>query len=206
MPAARFDDLSGPFGDGFELVEPRGVVEAHAAGEVREALARVEAAVAGGLWAAGFVAYEAAPGLDPGLAVRPRAAAGEAFDGLPLVAFGLFAGRRAAPSDDPAAQPAAEPAPYRVGTWRPSSSPATHAAAVEEIHRRIAAGDTYQVNHTFRLRAPFAGDAAAFYRDLGAAQGGAHCGFLDLGRFAVLCASPELFFELDGDRLLTRPM
>jgi para-aminobenzoate synthetase / 4-amino-4-deoxychorismate lyase len=203
MARARFDDLSGPLGAGFELVAPRGVVEAREPGEVREVLARVEAAVAGGLWAAGFVAYEAAPGLDAGLAVRARPAAGAAFDELPLVWFGLFAERREAALAEP--EEAAGPAPA-APDWRPSVGGAAHAAAVDEIHRRIAAGDTYQVNHTFRLRAPWAGDAAALYRHLAWAQRGAHCGFLDLGRFAVCCASPELFFELDGDGLLTRPM
>jgi para-aminobenzoate synthetase/4-amino-4-deoxychorismate lyase len=201
MLTARFDDLSTPAGGaGFELVEPRGGVVAHAPGEVRPALERVEAAVAGGLWAAGFVAYEAAPGLDPGLAVSARPAAGEPFAELPLVAFGLFAERR------PMAAGEGEAGGYSVGDWRPSISRPAYEAAVAEIQRRIAAGDTYQVNHTFRLRAPFAGDPLGLYLDLARAQGAAYAGRLDLGRFDVLCASPELFFELDGDRLTTRPM
>ncbi|HEX2163781.1 MAG TPA: chorismate-binding protein [Thermoanaerobaculia bacterium] len=198
MRAARFDDFRPAGCGGFELVGAAGEVVAREAGEVREALARVERAVAGGLWAAGFVAYEAAPGLDPGLAVRLREA-GDSFAGLPLVAFGLFRARREVANRDVGGG-------CQVGEWRPSLAPERHAAAVAEIQRRIAAGDTYQVNHTFRLRARFDGDPGGLYRDLGRAQGGAFAAHLDLGRFHVVCASPELFFELEGDRLVTRPM
>jgi para-aminobenzoate synthetase / 4-amino-4-deoxychorismate lyase len=37
-------------------------------------------------------------------------------------------------------------------------------------------------------------------------QRGAHNAYLDTGRFVVASASPELFFELRGDRILMRPM
>jgi para-aminobenzoate synthetase / 4-amino-4-deoxychorismate lyase len=201
MRAARFDDFASPEGESFELVEPRETVTASTPEEVAPALARVEAAVAGGLWAAGFVAYEAAPGLDPGLAVRSRPPAGAPFADLPLVAFGLFGGRRRLTE---ATRGAA--ATYRVGTWRPTVSRAAYDAALAAVQERIAAGDTYQVNLTFRLRAPFAGDPLALYLDLARAQGGAYASRLDLGAFDLLCASPELFFEIDGERLTTRPM
>lgn len=244
MRSARFDDLSGPRGAGFELLEPRGSVVARSADEVRGALERVEAAVAGGLWAAGFVAYEAAPGSSPELTVRPPPPAGAPFAQLPLVAFGLFGGRRELPAatagnaeggtaaasgdatagggrdgggppvddegaggtpNDPA-HVATGGAAYRFGEWRPSVARAGYDAAIATVHARIAAGDTYQVNLTFPLRAPFYGDSLALYLDLARAQGGAYAGRLDLGGFEVLCASPELFFEVDGERLVTRPM
>ncbi|HJS27873.1 MAG TPA: bifunctional anthranilate synthase component I family protein/class IV aminotransferase, partial [Actinomycetota bacterium] len=70
----------------------------------------------------------------------------------------------------------------------------------------IAAGHTYQVNYTLRLRAQIAGEARGFYRDLALAQRGGYAAFLDLGRYRVLSASPELFFRIDGERITTRPM
>ena len=48
-----------------------------------------EAAAARGLWAAGFVAYEAAPGLDPSLTVAGRRP-DDPFAKLPLAWFALF--------------------------------------------------------------------------------------------------------------------
>src|SRR5207344_3091392 len=77
---------------------------------------------------------------------------------------------------------------------------------VERIRELIAAGHTYQVNHTIRLRAMIQGDERGFYRDLCLAQRGGYAAFLDLGRFRVLSASPELFFRIDGERITTRPM
>ena len=71
MLEARFDDLTGA-SPSFRLVEPVGVLEATRAGEVVAMLDAAEAATGRGLWVAGFVSYEAAPGLDPALVVRDR--------------------------------------------------------------------------------------------------------------------------------------
>nr|MBA3569390.1 chorismate-binding protein [Pyrinomonadaceae bacterium] len=38
------------------------------------------------------------------------------------------------------------------------------------------------------------------------AQGADYCAYLDLGRYKVLCISPELFFERRGDSIKTKPM
>ncbi|MFI5393699.1 MAG: aminodeoxychorismate synthase, component I, partial [Myxococcota bacterium] len=82
MLDARFDDLTGAE-PSFRLVEPVGVLEATRPDEVPGILAAAEASAARGLWVAGFLAYEAAPGLDASLAVRARAP-GDAFEQLPL--------------------------------------------------------------------------------------------------------------------------
>jgi para-aminobenzoate synthetase/4-amino-4-deoxychorismate lyase len=50
------------------------------------------------------------------------------------------------------------------------------------------------------------GDPFLLYRDLALGQRGAYNAHLDLGRFAVASASPELFFERRGDAVLLRPM
>ena len=74
------------------------------------------------------------------------------------------------------------------------------------IHEHIAAGDTYQVNYTYRLRAPWAGDPLERFAALARAQRSRYAAFLDAGRFAVLSASPELCFRLEDDLLTCRPM
>jgi hypothetical protein len=88
MLEARFDDLTGA-SPSFRLVEPVGVLEATRAGEVVATIEAAEAAAGRGLWVAGFVAYEAAPGLDPALVVRSRDA-DDPFAALPLVWFAMF--------------------------------------------------------------------------------------------------------------------
>lgn len=184
------------------FAEPVAVLAAASLDEVRpviaEAAARVEAE---GLFAAGFLAYEAAPAFDPALAAHPAAPA----TAPPLAWFALF--RRAepvaglfAPSDD------AGGGGYTLGRWRPSLGAAGYRRAITAIKGEIARGETYQVNFTYRLTARFAGDPRALTGDLVAAQRSRWGAYLDLGRFAICSASPELFFALDGDRLSARPM
>ena len=173
-----------------------GEVRADSHARVPGALEEVEGAVAGGLHAAGFVTYEAAPGLDEAMRTRPPGT-------LPLLWFGLFSERREACRDLPPSRPAGSCA---AGSWTPSMGRAAYAAAVEEIHRYIVAGDTYQVNFTTRMRAPVAGDFLALHNDICAAQRSGYCAFIDIGSHAVLSASPELFFSLGEGRLRARPM
>lgn len=80
-------------------------------------------------------------------------------------------------------------------------------AALKRIRDYIEAGDTYQVNYTYRLRFDAYGEPLALYRRLRARQPvpyGALIGLPD-GR-AVLSLSPELFVRNDGGRLTVRPM
>ena len=91
MIEARFDDLT-PGGASFRLVGPVGVFEARRPDEVADVLEAAESSSQRGLWVGGFVAYEAAPGLDPALEVRAREP-GDPMADLPLAWFALFEGR-----------------------------------------------------------------------------------------------------------------
>jgi para-aminobenzoate synthetase/4-amino-4-deoxychorismate lyase len=79
--------------------------------------------------------------------------------------------------------------------------------ALERIHDYIAAGDTYQVNYTYRLRFDAFGSLFALYARLRARQPvpyGALVALPDGG--ALLSLSPELFVRHVGGQLLARPM
>jgi para-aminobenzoate synthetase / 4-amino-4-deoxychorismate lyase len=197
----RFDDLGPASGRSFHLLDPVGTIEARRTNEVAGALSAVEAATERGLWAGGFVSYEAAPGLDSALSVRARGPE-DPFSDLPLLWFALF--EDVAEVELP--RPAAEEAGAPLDAWVPSIDRERFDAAIAEIRERIAAGDTYQVNYTLRLRAGIEGDERGLYRDLCLAQRGSYASYLNLGRYRVLSASPELFFRIDADRITTRPM
>ncbi|ABB33225.1 para-aminobenzoate synthase, subunit I [Geobacter metallireducens RCH3] len=165
--------------------------------EVIPALKRVEEAAAQGLHAAGFVSYEAAAGLGTGLATHSPGP-------LPLVWFGVFENRLGiAPR-----LPSAAECGVACGTsgWETTLSPEAYQGAVERTKEYIAAGDTYQVNFTFSQRFAFTGNPAAYFGDLCRAQNAPFCAHLDTGRFQILSASPELFFELRHGVLTCRPM
>ncbi len=201
MLEARFDDLTGA-SPSFRLVGPVGVLEATRAGEVVATIEAAEAAAGRGLWVAGFVAYEAAPGLDPVLVVRDRDP-GDPFAALPLAWFAMF--ERAEETTLPLPRDEGV-APAPQGTWVPTTTGERYETSVDRIRELIAAGETYQVNHTMRLRSRVEGDPRGLYRDLCYAQRGAFAAYLDLGRFRILSASPELFLELRDGAIVTRPM
>ncbi|MCK5676272.1 MAG: hypothetical protein KAH99_04580, partial [Verrucomicrobia bacterium] len=141
---------------------------------VEEVLPMLREAETSGLFAAGFVSYEAAPAFDSALTTHPA-------DGFPLLCLGLFhapdvlkdieaGGRRsdgAPPSQhgSDGASPSNSPG-YEVGELEPSVSKADFVSAISEIKERIAEGATYQVNYTYRLNADFSGDAWAFFYEL----------------------------------------
>jgi para-aminobenzoate synthetase/4-amino-4-deoxychorismate lyase len=195
---ARFDDLTGAE-PSFRLGGRPGVLEARRPEEVPGVLAAAEQAAARNLWVAGFVAYDAAVGLDPVLQVHEREAA-DAFTPMPLAWFAMFEGREETVLPEPPSDP---PPPT---AWEPAMARSAYDTAIGRIHQHIAAGDTYQVNFTLALAATVEGDARGLYRDLAVAQRGAYAAYLDLGRYRVLSASPELFFRIDGDRIVSRPM
>jgi para-aminobenzoate synthetase / 4-amino-4-deoxychorismate lyase len=177
------------------------VVESSRRDEVADTVRAAEAAAARGLWVAGFVAYEAAPGLDPALRVR-AVDPDDPFARLPLAWFAMFEGREETMLPDPPDEaPAIDP-----GAWHPSVTRERYDAAIAAIHEHIAAGDTYQVNHTLRLRSQVLGDPRGLYRDLCYAQRGAYAAYLDVGRYRIASASPELFFRIDDGRIITKPM
>lgn len=172
--------------------EPVQVIAAHTSAEVRPALDVVAAAARAGRYAAGFVAYEAAPAFEPAFRVHPPT------NDLPLLWFGIF--------DAPQPAPAFAPGPFALSEWQPTVSRPAYAAAIGAVREAIARGDTYQANYTMRLRAQFSGDDLAFYEQLRAAQAASYSAYLNLGRYRILSASPELFFHWDGAQLTSRPM
>ena len=189
----RFDDWTGSEPATLTFTEPREVWKAQRVAEVRPLLEWAERQARAGRWVAGYLTYEAGSAFDPAIAVHP----GAQFAGLPLAAFGVFS------------HPGGHLEPiggHRVGEWRRQTSRERHAAAVEEIRRRVREGDVYQVNYTVRLRAPFEGDPLSLYLDLVAAQRGAHAAFADLGEVALLSASPEEFLAIEGREVRSRPM
>ncbi|MEW5928234.1 MAG: aminodeoxychorismate synthase component I [Gemmatimonadota bacterium] len=193
---ARFDSLDPARGPrSFRLAGHRETVAARTVADVLPVLRRVEEAVARGLHAAGFLAYEAAPAFDPALATHPP------DPRLPLAWFALFEAR-----EEVSALDGVPDEPFELGEWSPSLSEAEYAARVGAVHELIAAGDTYQVNFTLRLAASFAGSDAGLYGALCRAQRSAYGALLRLGDVSVVSASPELFFRWAGGELELRPM
>ncbi|HIJ94170.1 MAG TPA: aminodeoxychorismate synthase component I [Desulfuromonadales bacterium] len=162
--------------------------------EVGTILRQVERATTGGLYAAGFVAYEAAAALNPDLPARQPA------EGLPLVWFALFRERHSVTAGG------GIPLSSTEISLTPQQTFEEYTGNVERIRDYIAAGDCYQVNYTFPLQGTVKGDLPGLYSRISHAQQAPFCALIDTGRFTILSASPELFFSLKEGIITTRPM
>ena len=199
METARFD--SNTLADDGWQVALSNAVSVHVAtrlDDVEGVIDRADRAAHGGHWAAVAVSYEAAAAFEPALA-PPRTV----VPGLPLAWVAIFARgtkptRPAGPSDEPASR--TPPA------FTPTVSRSQFTARVRDVEAHILAGDTYQVNLTFPMRADATPDPRRWYDTLRAVQQARYCAYLDLGRQIVLSLSPELFFARRGQRVTTRPM
>ena len=200
QPWGRFDDLRA--GSAYCFPNAHEVLVAHRPDQVIPVLQAVDRATEAGRWAYGFVSYEAAGGFDPRLVVHPPslgspplawfAVTGPAVDVAPL-AEGA--------ADEPLAGVAADDV-----RWSPTWTQQQHHRDVKRIQAHIERGDTYQCNLTVRMRGGAPSHSLEFYRQLALGQRGAYNAYLDLGRFVIASASPELFFERVGDELVLRPM
>lgn len=144
-----------------------------------------------GLHAVGFLAYECGSAFDQAM---PRAFCGS----FPLAWFGLF--------DAPSVVPLASGRPFPVLDWVPEMDADTHGRLMARIKDYLASGETYQVNFTHRLRARFQADPWEFFCGLVSRQPSPWGAFVETPDFAVCSASPEMFFQREGDRLWSRPM
>ncbi|MGN7981464.1 chorismate-binding protein [Burkholderia sp. 22313] len=80
-------------------------------------------------------------------------------------------------------------------------------AAIAAVHDALRAGDSYQINYTYRLNFDMFGTPPALYRRLRARQPVRYGALIALPDDAwVVSCSPELFVEKHGDVLRARPM
>ncbi|MDP9044003.1 MAG: aminodeoxychorismate synthase component I [Pseudomonadota bacterium] len=100
--------------------------------------------------------------------------------------------------------------PAGLMNFRPEVDRAGFSRAIDAIQASIGAGETYQVNHTYRMNGAAFGSPWALYRQLRARQDVAYGAFIGLPRGSaishVLSLSPELFLRHRGGRLTARPM
>jgi para-aminobenzoate synthetase / 4-amino-4-deoxychorismate lyase len=176
--------------------DPVRVLEAGEPHQVAGVIRAAEAAAAHGHWVVGFVAYEAAVAFDRALVTRPHQGP------APLVWFAVFDPPVDSDPPGPADVQPVPPLHWQTGTQRKA-----YDSAIREIRHRIAAGDVYQVNHTLRFRAGCTVPPRALYDALVAGRHGRYHALIETPGWAVVSASPELFFDLAADgTIVARPM
>ena len=191
----------GPGGEPALFDRPREVIVAMRASEVGPALMRADAARSAGAWLAGYVAYEAGYAQEPRLArLMPRGRPG------PLVALGVFDGPH--PAGLALDRAADEGQVTRMTAPEPKIGRRAYGTAARKVFDYIAAGDCYQVNLTFPMAARLvSGTALGLYGAFRRTGAVGHGAYVDLGVGPVVVSrSPELFFRVEGGKIVTRPM
>lgn len=94
-----------------------------------------------------------------------------------------------------------------VRNIRPNINEHQFTTAIDQIRAYIAAGDTYQVNFTYRLHFQAYGSAIALYRALRQRQPVPFAALIAMpDDTAILSLSPELFVRHHAGQLLAKPM
>ena len=143
--------------------------------------------------AAGFVAYDASPAFDPAFAVQ-------AEPGQPLSCFHVYDRPPVFYKELVASQ--TKPIP----NWRAEIDKEYFLAQCGRIREHLAAGDTYQVNLSFRLHAKSQTPLATLFATLVADEPPPYASLFLSEHAQVASLSPELFFELEGGRIRCQPM
>lgn len=173
--------------------EPVDVLLAKSPQDVLTVLSEVERRVnEEALFAVGFVCYEAAAGFDATLVTRSGCQ-------LPLLCFGLFRN----PGRSKSLPTVAGNSDSSL-TWTISRSRDAYRQSIDAIKQQIALGNTYQINYTVRQETSGINDSWALF--IAIATDAPFAAYIECEHHVIVSASPELFFSLDGEHLLAKPM
>jgi para-aminobenzoate synthetase / 4-amino-4-deoxychorismate lyase len=207
LQTARFDAANHT---SYLYLNPLEVLSAQSLEDLPNLFIQLEAALAQGHHAAGYLSYECGYHFEPHTITNPLHQ--EPAD-TPLAWFGIYS----APItfDHATGLFSQEPPPHHIST--PSTQPfadhvtltideTTYSRQILKIKDLIAAGDTYQVNFTDRLSIRTELPPAAAFTTLIGQQPVSYAAFLNISGCHILSLSPELFFHLGDDKIITRPM
>ena len=198
MKAFFFDARDGVW---IEYLDPVRIYESETADSLMDAIREIDRRTSiEGLYAAGWIAYEASPAFDGKLTVKDCG-----NEGKDSFRFTLFANRRTAVDLNALIDPKEE-ATWSVSPFVSRISRDSYLANVSKIREYLAQGETYQINYTFRLEARFSGSAFAWFRSVASRNPGKYLAYLETEHTAICSFSPELFFERRGDLITLKPM
>ncbi|BDH59957.1 aminodeoxychorismate synthase, component I [Lysinibacillus sp. PLM2] len=170
---------------------PIEIIIANTVEEVLPCFDLIEKAIQDGYYVAGYMSYECAPAFDPAFKVKSG-------NKMPLVWFGVF--------NEPKLETVKSDGAYKNLKWTSTVSEKDYQNSIKLIKQWIGQGTTYQTNYTIRLKSNFQGDDITLYNTLKRAQVSNYCAYINTGEYSILSASPELFFHLKEDKIITRPM
>lgn len=194
-PFVLLDDARGGC-ESFLFSNPREIICAKTAQDVRSAIGRARNALCRGHYLAGYVTYEA------GQSFEPLSAESAAVSTKPLLWLGVFDRPDVITDIGNLLPPVADEHLTLVPNW----TKAQYCRAVEIVKQYIRAGDIYQANLTFPAAVRWRSPPLAHYRRLRGAQCGGWSGIVSNAGSQLLSFSPELFTALVDGRIWAKPM
>ena len=194
----------------FLFSHPVKTVVAYPGESLSEKLDAIQAALDEGYYVAGYLAYELGYALEPSLQrLLPREYR------QPLIHLGVFEAPYVydhvaqcfdRPVDDIAVDPSFLGYEYSL-KWDPKGlDEPNYKQRIQEIKTHIEQGDIYQLNYTERIKFEVRGSFVSLYDQLRRLQGVEFASLMKMGEQRVLSLSPELFFHLQDDRVVVKPM
>ena len=172
---------------------PLQVLFTHDLNQVKDVLNEVQNKVEKkNLIAAGYLSYEAAPAFDNAYCVNEKG-------NLPLICFGLFKNYKIEKTLESHSLESAEAIEWAITTDR-----TLYENYLQYIKDQIKLGNTYQVNYTLRKFTECISNPYSFF--LEKAQDAPYAAYIESNEHTIISASPELFFKLNGDSLICKPM
>jgi para-aminobenzoate synthetase / 4-amino-4-deoxychorismate lyase len=207
LETSRFDPVNE---NSYLFLNPVLVISTNEQSRIPEVFSQIEKALANRFHVAGYLSYECGYHFEQFAGASPR------LEGLPLAWFGAYEkplvfnhARGRFRGDDPipplekASQESSKSIWNHVGLGITKDE---YCASILKIKEYIAAGDTYQVNFTDEVLLRTQIPAPIVFQSLSKHQSVAYGALMNVAGHNILSFSPELFFKIDGRKIVTRPM
>ena len=179
------------------FTHPLSIIACYEIEEIEETFARMEEALKGGFYLAGFISYETGFAFEKVFKPKKRYT-------FPLIWFGVFKKPRTGRSLT--RRGGSAPNKYTFDNLRLNISQKDYLDSIRKIKKLIERGETYQVNYTLKYKFNFSGSPYALYATLKNNQSVSYSAFIKGQNFTLLSFSPELFFRKNGQEIKVKPM
>jgi len=189
----------------FVFYDPLEIIETKRLDSLEEIFKRIEK-LSKRYYLAGYISYEAGFYFQEGLKSNfPR------IFPFSLVKLGVFEKAKIFPAFEKEIQNCykeflKEEKKYKIKNLNLSQNFSEYKEKIKRIKEYLRNGDIYQLNYTLRYKFDFEGSAFRLYQNLKEKQKTPYTAFLKFNNEYVLSISPELFFRIEKDRIICKPM
>ena len=95
---------------------------------------------------------------------------------------------------------------YKIKNFKLNTSKNEFTKSIRKIKSYIEEGDTYQVNYTIKGKFNFEGSYSGLFNNLVFNQSAQYIGVINISGKIIISLSPEMFFEIEGRKISSKPM